>query len=423
MRYKISQVLASVLFGTWVLVGCGGNSTPTDTNTSDAGADRENYYVANTAGTKEALLAKKSLKEAFVSGDYQRINSFTFTPKRGGVVVLMSGDHGEALKLYGLEDPSNPKEEYTIASTPFGDTIDHVTMLGSGKISFEKHHADGTKETVLYNYFDKEELSNISQSVRSKIEDYLLKSLDNKPDYTIEEVKAVEDRLYVVRYKYSTGLNEHQTGPKKGYVTLLLKVPENAPAQKVEKLAFRDSYAGVEARNIAIDTQNKWITYSLIEMDFPGSESRYYRYNYQTNKRYLIAPVAGSEQGKVIAYIYKSNPESDYHKQHPDEPMVRIRDFKPLEEGLYLVGYDLDYFDARMRLDLFKVTKEGVSLLHKIEDEKEGEGGLTYSNLVIDRDAYTLSYISWDTHDPEMTKARVMYNYETGALTRTPIAK
>ncbi len=142
-----------------------------------------------------------------------------------------------------------------------------------------------------------------------------------------------------------------------------------------------------------------------------GGDSNPLDTNASTVGQKELAQVPQEAQAKIENYLVQAvDNQVDY----------KIEEMKVVDEGIYLVRYNLNYFDARMRLDLFKVTAEKLTMLHRIQNEKEGEGGLKYSNLKIDKDAKTLSYTSWDSHEPE-TKTDVVFNYETAALTRTPL--
>ncbi len=146
-QYRIG-FLSMALIGTLALSGCGGNTVS---------AERiavKSYYQVDPQGAQEADIAQKSIRSALVSGRFNAIKSFTFTPKRGGVFVLFSGDNGEALVLYGLEDPSHPQEEYTVVSTNYGETISDIKMLGNGKMRYTLN-SDGNSQVVTYDYFHK----------------------------------------------------------------------------------------------------------------------------------------------------------------------------------------------------------------------------------------------------------------------------
>ncbi len=144
--------MSMALLGALALGGCGGGSVSGDRT------EIESYYLNDSKGIEEAEIAQKSIRSTMENGGYTRIKSFTFTPKKGGVFVLFSGNRGEALVLYGLEDPSHPQEEYTIVSTNSDETISNVKMLGNGKMHYTLNH-DGNSQVIKYDYFHKKVIS------------------------------------------------------------------------------------------------------------------------------------------------------------------------------------------------------------------------------------------------------------------------
>ncbi len=90
-------------------------------------------------------------------GDTFQVLSFHYTPQKGGALVRVKNATQMKVYLYGMEDPSNPQQEYAIFEGDERDDITDITFLGDGLIRY-KHVRSGTTQRVRdvwYNYFPK----------------------------------------------------------------------------------------------------------------------------------------------------------------------------------------------------------------------------------------------------------------------------
>ncbi len=262
-------LLSMAVVGALALSGCGNSSISKEREVLDS------YYKVNPNGSKEAEIAQRSIRSALVSGRFNTIKSFTFTPKRGGVFVLFGGENEEALVLYGLEDPNNPQEEYTIVSVdPHQESISNrVETLGGGKIRYTII-GHGYTHTVTYDYFHKKVLSS-------------------------GEGNSNNAKRLILNY-----LNSHES-----------------KAVTIEKFEKIDN----------------------------------------------------------------------------------------LNNGVYLVKYNVAYFDMRFRMELFKIEGTRVKKLLRLEDIKEGPGGIHAHDIHIDRSNHHISYIQTNSFDDQ--RVLIQYDY------------
>jgi hypothetical protein len=174
---------------------------PTSEDKREAGGESSTKKEAPKSDDRREVASDLETNSKIKLKEGERIVEIVYSPKKyGGFAVIKEAD-GVRLDLYGMEDPSNPKYEYTIDKA---DDIKNIVALGDHKISYTK----SSSEEVVFDYLNQEPIVEKNKDDGSKddsgkknIDDNTTASntkiiLDENLDTAIASVvKGVEDEL------------------------------------------------------------------------------------------------------------------------------------------------------------------------------------------------------------------------------------
>ncbi len=248
---------------------------------SGSGVERISIKGLHYSRDEDGGSLESRVKDALNCHQNCNIESIVWTPQKGGVVVSESRDSGSRLVLMGMEDRNNPKYEYTISQDDRGHAkYQNIQMLGNGKISYITwSYPQNRNVKVIYNYFDKEEISsepvgggyNDASYSRDSITPSIVKNRISKKYDTDKYVRVVGD-VILTPSKY--GAIAIESGP--GFRELVLYGLEDLQNPKREYAIFSSDDDGI-IKNVKI-LGNGVVEFDVYER--VGRYTKHIKYDY-----------------------------------------------------------------------------------------------------------------------------------------------
>ena len=391
---------------------------------SSKDSEAHDYLLDSTTGQldkKGETYTLKDPKEIIQKqlGNTFHVNSFLLTPSKLGGLVVATNSTQTKLFLYGMEDPSNPLQEYAIFEGSNKDKIENIVLLGNGIITYEHRHEDTPNKVqlVTYDYFNKKKLSE-KYVGETQVDANALKNLIAAQ----AEGGSVEDLIVT-----PTKLGAIATIKKEMTTRIYLYGLEdiNHPKQEHEITKIDLSKSTLSDTKVLPDGI---MTYTVIDNE--SKKETTVNYNYYKLKTVSTSVIEGSNDTLDMKKLedeinakYKAYYDTIPRWKKSGRTPVQVKVLGKMTETLYLLRVSTSFFDSSIATKVYDTTQAFKPKYHAHDYKKTLTywrigGGYEAQSVKIDKENHRVVYtINLRDHlgfaNPEFNEKEYVTGLET----------